>query len=79
MSSRGQVVIPESVRRKLGLKRGAQFVVVGRKDAVLLKALPAPPADEFELLLAEAENAARKAGMKRSDVAAAIRKVRRKK
>jgi AbrB family looped-hinge helix DNA binding protein len=27
MSSKGQIVIPEAIRKELGLKSGAQFVV----------------------------------------------------
>ena len=29
MSSKGQVVIPEEIRQRLGLETGAQFVVAG--------------------------------------------------
>ena len=36
MSSKGQVVIPEEIRKRLGLKSGSQFVVVGDKDTVIL-------------------------------------------
>ena len=32
MSSKGQVVIPEEIRKRLGLKAGSQFVVVGDKN-----------------------------------------------
>ena len=35
MSSKGQVVIPEAVRTRLGLEAGAQFVVVGEDDLVI--------------------------------------------
>lgn len=31
MSSKGQVVIPENIRKGLGLKTGSQFVVVSDK------------------------------------------------
>lgn len=51
MSSRGQVVIPESIRNDMGLEAGSTFVVFGRKDAdaVLLKKLVFPePARAFE-------------------------------
>jgi len=37
MSSKGQVVIPEEIRKRFGLKSGSQFVVVGEKDTVILK------------------------------------------
>jgi len=76
MSSKGQVVIPEAVRNRLGLKAGAQFVVVGEKDVVVLKALGPPSMAEFDDLIAEARRQARRAGLKRPDIAAAIAKVR---
>lgn len=42
MSSKGQVVIPENIRKTLNLKAGAQFVVVGDKDVVILKSISPP-------------------------------------
>jgi len=79
MSSKGQVVIPEAIRRKLGLKSGAQFVVMGDKDIVILKSISPPSLDEFGDLISAARRQARNAGMKRSDIAAALAKVRSKK
>jgi AbrB family looped-hinge helix DNA binding protein len=79
MSSKGQVVIPEAIRKKLGLKSGDQFVVTGNKDIVILKSISPPSLDEFDDLISEARNQARKAGMKRSDIAAALSRVRNKK
>ena len=79
MSSKGQVVIPEAIRKKLGLQSGAQFVVMGDKDIVILKSISPPSLDEFDGLIAEARRQARKAGMKRSDIATALAKVRGKK
>jgi len=38
MSSKDQVVIPEDIRRRLGLRRCSQLVVVGERDTVILKA-----------------------------------------
>jgi AbrB family looped-hinge helix DNA binding protein len=78
MSSKGQVVIPEGIRKRLGLKAGAQFVVVGDKDVVILKAISPPSMEDFDTLISEANKQARKAGMKRSDIADAIAKVRSK-
>ena len=76
MSSKGQVVIPEAIRKRLGLKTGAQFVVVGDKDVVILKAISPPSMDDFDALISEAQRQARKTGMKRSDIAAAIARAR---
>ena len=76
MSSKGQVVIPEEVRERLGLQPGTQFVVVGDRDVVILKAISAPSMKTFDDLITQAKMQARKSGLKRSDVAAAIAKVR---
>ena len=38
-SSKGQVVIPSVVRRRLGIKRGSVFAVSARKDMIVLKML----------------------------------------
>lgn len=78
MSSKGQVVIPEEIRRRLRLKAGSQFVVVGNKDTVILKTISPPSREDFEELIAEARKKARKAGMKRSDISKAIKKARGK-
>ena len=79
MSSKGQVVIPEEIRKRLGLRPGLQFVVVGENDTVILKAISMPSMREFDRLINEARRQARKAGMKRSDVAAAVARVRAQK
>jgi len=76
MSSKGQVVIPEDIRKRLGLKAGVQFVVVGDKDVVILKAISPPSMEDFDALISEARKQARKAGLKRSDITAAIAKAK---
>jgi AbrB family looped-hinge helix DNA binding protein len=76
MSSKGQVVIPEDIRRRLGLKAGSQFVVVGEKDVVILKAISAPGLHDFDELIAVARRQARQASIKRSDIKRAVDQVR---
>ncbi|MCP4677189.1 MAG: AbrB/MazE/SpoVT family DNA-binding domain-containing protein [Deltaproteobacteria bacterium] len=76
MSSKGQIVIPETIRKRLGLKTGSRFVVVGQGDVVVLKALTSPSMDDFDQLIADARKQARRAGMKRADIKAAIAEVR---
>jgi len=76
MSSKGQVVIPEAVRKRLKLKSGSQFIVVGENDVVILKAITPPAMGEFDALLSEARRQARKAGLEKADIAAAITKAR---
>ena len=76
MSSRGQVVIPENIRKKLNLKTGAHFVVIGEKDVVILKNISPPSMDEFGDLIAVARKNAKKGDLKKSDIGDAIVKVR---
>jgi len=76
MSSKGQVVIPETVRNRLGLKPGAQFVVMGDRDVVIFKTIAAPARHEFAAIAAKVRRQAREAGLNVSDVARAVRKVR---
>jgi len=79
MSSKGQVVIPENIRKQLNLKAGSQFVVVCDKDVVILKNISPPSLDEFGALIAEAIKKGKQAGIKKSDINNAILKVRGKK
>jgi len=78
MSSKGQVVIPESVRDRLGLRPGDEFVVVGDGDVVILKTLSAPDPARFAGLVAKARKDAKTASLTRAAVTRAIRRVRRK-
>lgn len=77
MSSKGQIVIPEAIRKQLNLQPGAQFVVVGEDDVVILKAITSPGMDSFDKLIRKARQQANSAGLKRSDITKAISKARR--
>ncbi len=79
MSSKGQVVIPEEVRTRLGLKEGAHFAVVGEGDVVILKAIAPPSMEQFRDLIRKARRQAKNAGMKSSDIQEAISRVRSRK
>lgn len=79
MSSKGQVVIPEGIRTRLGLKAGSQFVVVGDGDVVILKGIRQPSMAQFDALIAEARTQARRAGLKPSDIRRVLQRVRSRK
>ena len=72
MSSKGQVVIPEDIRKRLGLEAGSQFIVVAGKDAVILKTISPPSMAEFDELIRKARRQARKASVMQSDIDKAI-------
>jgi AbrB family looped-hinge helix DNA binding protein len=77
LSSKGQVVIPEEVRRTLGLSEGDQFLVIGQGDAVILKAITPPKIEDFQELLSQVRAEARKAKIRKADLKPAIARVRR--
>ena len=77
LSSKGQVVIPEDIRDSLNLREGDQFVVIGKGDTVILKAITPPSMDQFDALLKNADANAKKIGLKKSQVKMAISKVRK--
>lgn len=79
LSSKGQVVIPEIIRESLHFETGTQFVVIGLDDTIILKSITPPPMSKFKSLLAKAEKAAKVAGLKKTDVDAAVSSVRKAK
>jgi len=79
LSSKGQVVIPEDIRKKLNLKTGTQFIVVGDKDVVILKSISPPSLDEFDELISRARDTAKLTGVTKKDIENAIKKVRSRK
>lgn len=65
MSSKGQVVIPEEIRKTLNLTEGNQFIVLGEKDVIILKIITTPSMKDFDHLIIQARAGAKKAGLKK--------------
>ena len=78
MSSRGQVVIPEKIRKALDLQEGTQFVVFSEKDVVILKKISPPSMDELDHLIKAVRKNAQKVHVRKIDVKKAIIKARKK-
>ncbi len=79
MSSKGQIVIPEAIRKRLNLRPGVQFVVVGEEDVVILKAINSPGMEAFDKLIRQARQQAKMADLKRTDITKAVSKARGRK
>jgi AbrB family looped-hinge helix DNA binding protein len=77
LSSKGQVVIPEEIRARLGLEAGTHFVVIGDRDVMIFKRLDPPSRKDFAALVSRARKVAKRSGLTRADVNAAVNKVRR--
>ncbi len=80
MSSRGQIVIPQDIRDRLGFKEGEAFAVTGSKDTLLLKRISMPSKaeimGEWQRINAEGQKHAKKLGVKEKDVTGLIHKGR---
>lgn len=76
MSSRGQVVIPETMRNRFGWGVGTSFVVEVYRGNVIMQPLrPTPVADfsrRFDELLDRSQAEAKAAGLTPKDVASTI-------
>jgi AbrB family looped-hinge helix DNA binding protein len=78
LSSKGQVVIPEEIRKNLHLQTGAQFIVMGKDDVVILKIITPPSRKDLTTLISETRAKARAAGLTKQDIKQAIEKARNK-
>ena len=78
MSSKGQVIIPEEVRRRLGLGVGAQFVVLGKRDEIILKLISSPSVKCLDRIIKGARKQVRLSDLSRADAAKAVNQERRR-
>jgi len=79
VSQKGQVVIPQEIRERLGIKTGTRLAVFGENDTVVLKKLQMPSLEEFKRLTKMTSEIARKRGITETDIEEAIRDVRSRK
>lgn len=79
VSSKGQISLPISIRRRLSIDTGDKLVVYASNDAIMLKTLKLPSADEFERALSEAQNWASSVGYSEEEVNDIIKSTRRNK
>lgn len=78
VSSKGQVALPASIRKKLSLEAGDKLVAYTSGEYILLKALKLPSADEFSEALNEAQAWAREVGYTEDDVESIVKSVRKR-
>ncbi len=76
MSSKGQIIVPKSVRELLGLHEGELFALFGEKDTIILKRIDVPTQNDLERVLRWGHEYAKKKGIKKKDVMKAVKDVR---
>lgn len=78
LSEKGQVVIPTSVRKKLGLKQGMRFLVVGVGDTVVLRRLElGEETMRLKQVLMESRKKAEKIGFTQKEIERFIHETRK--
>ena len=79
VSSKGQVVLPASMRRSLAIESGAKLAAYASGDVIMLKVIRLPSADEFKSMLDEAQEWAASVGYTEDDVNGLVKSVRARK
>ena len=77
MSSRGQVVIPLNLRELMGLKDGEKFAITGKDDNIVLKKIQMPSFSNFDKLMQQTQEFAKKKGLKQKDVDEAVQRAKK--
>lgn len=67
LSSKGQFVIPENVRKMLSLRAGSKLALFTDGEHILLKPIPAPDVSAFRKMAAEASKVVEHAKAKRKE------------
>lgn len=78
VSSRGQVVIPNEIRKSMGLHEGTKLMVFSDGVNLLMKPIIPPSPVDFKKLIQDSHRYAKEAGLKKKDVEDAVQKVRRR-
>lgn len=69
VSAKGQVVIPQQIRRELKLEKGARLVVYGKGNTIIMRKLDIPKLEEeFEEITKEGRKFAKEKGITIKDV-----------
>ncbi len=74
ISSRGQIAIPLDIREQLGLEDGSRVLFFVEKDTLLVKKITS---QTFAQITRPFKEAAKKAGLKESDVPGIVHRARK--
>ena len=79
VSSKGQVVLPVSIRKNMNIQPGAKLMVISDGENILLKPIIQPDLSEFHSLMDAAREWAEDVGLTEDDITDAINTVRARK
>ena len=78
ISSRGQIVIPQEIRERLGLEEGDFILFTNQEDSVSLKKIEIPKIKSWKEATSPFKNAARKSGFRKEELDVIIKESRLK-
>ncbi len=76
ISSRGQVVIPDPIRKALAIEEGTTFLVLAQKDTIVLQRLQEPPWQFFDAMVKQAEKQGRAHGAAMQGITKFLKKMK---
>ena len=79
VSSKGQVVLPSAMRKKMSISEGDKLATYMTDDMIILKRIDLPSIDEFKEQLDKAKEWAASVDYKEEDVDKIIKSARKKK
>ena len=68
ISSKGQIVIPNNIRKELKISEGTKFAIITDGENLLLKKIEAPKIKEFKKLISNSKKAIKNKDIKKSDL-----------
>ena len=79
VSSKGQIVLPAGIRKRMSIKEGAKLAAYALGDMIMLKLIDVPTEDDFKKSLDQAAAWAKEAGYDESDVNDIVKSYRKSK
>jgi antitoxin PrlF len=77
LSSKGQIVIPDKIRKQMGLSSGSKLIAITDGTNLLLKPIEEPEIESFKELIEESRKFAKKEKIKKGNIKKAVKEVRR--
>ena len=79
LSSKGQIVIPTQIRKRLALAVGTKMAIMTDGKNVLLQKIESPRISKFNDLIARSQDIRKRKKLNKSDIPVAIKTARKKK
>ncbi len=78
LSEKGQIVIPNELRKQMGLREGTRFIVMGLEDTIVLRKLELPQERmRLKRLLERSRKMAEQVGFTEKEVDRLMKKLKR--